>query len=150
MFCSKCGNELMDEAVVCTKCGCLVGQPNKQPRPQKNVTTVTKIVEADSTKSGWIPLTLGILALISTVINYLFYILADNLLFTLTGVCSAAGLGCCALLAIITGIKHLSANIKVLPILGLAFGGVSLVANVVYTILLYSELGYFVSTLLEL
>lgn len=24
MFCSKCGHELMDEAVVCTKCGCAV------------------------------------------------------------------------------------------------------------------------------
>jgi uncharacterized membrane protein YvbJ len=23
-FCSKCGNELVDEAVVCTKCGCAV------------------------------------------------------------------------------------------------------------------------------
>lgn len=23
-FCSKCGNELMDEAVICPKCGCLV------------------------------------------------------------------------------------------------------------------------------
>ena len=148
MFCSKCGNELLDEAVVCTKCGCLVGQFNKQPRPQK--TTVTKIVETDSAKAGWIPLTLGILALISTVINYLFYILADSLLFTLVGVCSAAGLGCCALLAIITGIKHLNANNKVLPILGLSFGGFSIIANVVYTILLYSELQYFVSTLLGL
>ena len=24
MFCKKCGNELMDESVVCTKCGCAV------------------------------------------------------------------------------------------------------------------------------
>ena len=24
MFCSKCGNEINDEAVVCVKCGCLV------------------------------------------------------------------------------------------------------------------------------
>lgn len=23
-FCSKCGNELVDEAVVCTRCGCAV------------------------------------------------------------------------------------------------------------------------------
>lgn len=23
-YCSKCGNELVDEAVVCTKCGCVV------------------------------------------------------------------------------------------------------------------------------
>ena len=24
MYCSKCGAEIMDEAVICTKCGCLV------------------------------------------------------------------------------------------------------------------------------
>ena len=24
MFCKKCGNEVMDEAVVCTKCGCAI------------------------------------------------------------------------------------------------------------------------------
>ncbi len=24
-YCSKCGNELVDEAVVCVKCGCAVG-----------------------------------------------------------------------------------------------------------------------------
>lgn len=24
MYCSKCGNEILDEAVVCPKCGCLV------------------------------------------------------------------------------------------------------------------------------
>lgn len=25
MFCSKCGNEIMDEAVICPKCGCKTG-----------------------------------------------------------------------------------------------------------------------------
>lgn len=33
-FCSKCGNELLDYAVVCTKCGCLVEQPTmNSPQP---------------------------------------------------------------------------------------------------------------------
>ena len=33
-FCSKCGNELMDEAVICPKCGCMVNgelTPKKKP-----------------------------------------------------------------------------------------------------------------------
>ena len=25
MYCSKCGNEIMDEAVICPKCGCATG-----------------------------------------------------------------------------------------------------------------------------
>ena len=33
MFCQKCGNEIMDEAVVCTRCGCAV---------QKDVVTQKK------------------------------------------------------------------------------------------------------------
>ncbi|MBQ7045909.1 MAG: zinc-ribbon domain-containing protein [Clostridia bacterium] len=28
MFCSKCGNEIVDDAVVCTKCGCAVKGAN--------------------------------------------------------------------------------------------------------------------------
>lgn len=31
-YCEKCGNELLDEAIMCPKCGCSVGgkQPTKQ------------------------------------------------------------------------------------------------------------------------
>ena len=33
MFCERCGNELVDEAVVCTKCGCFVA--NNQQKAKK-------------------------------------------------------------------------------------------------------------------
>lgn len=32
-FCSKCGNEIHDEAVICTKCGCSVAPTNNQNVP---------------------------------------------------------------------------------------------------------------------
>lgn len=32
MYCSKCGNEVVDEAVICTKCGCLLPGKNLQTR----------------------------------------------------------------------------------------------------------------------
>ena len=32
MFCSKCGKEIMDEAVICPKCGCAAG---KSPADQQ-------------------------------------------------------------------------------------------------------------------
>ena len=34
-YCTKCGNELMDYAAVCTKCGCLVGGARKLPKSVK-------------------------------------------------------------------------------------------------------------------
>ena len=32
-YCSKCGKELVDEAVICTSCGCYVVQPQQNPIP---------------------------------------------------------------------------------------------------------------------
>lgn len=39
MYCRKCGNEIMDEAVICPKCGCLTGTqplPTTQPNSSTN------------------------------------------------------------------------------------------------------------------
>lgn len=30
-YCSKCGNELLDEAVICPKCGCVAGGADQVP-----------------------------------------------------------------------------------------------------------------------
>ena len=35
-YCSKCGNELFDEAVVCPKCGCATEQSAKKQQKQAN------------------------------------------------------------------------------------------------------------------
>ena len=35
-FCSKCGNELFDEAVICPKCGCATGDMTKGNAKAKN------------------------------------------------------------------------------------------------------------------
>ena len=43
-FCSKCGNEIMDEAVICPKCGCAVENAQKeQPIPQSGLKTAAKV-----------------------------------------------------------------------------------------------------------
>ncbi|MCR4726389.1 MAG: zinc ribbon domain-containing protein [Clostridia bacterium] len=34
-YCSKCGTELVDEAVVCVKCGCAVGSLGNEPEVKK-------------------------------------------------------------------------------------------------------------------
>jgi uncharacterized membrane protein YvbJ len=46
-FCTKCGKELMDEAVVCTGCGCAVANA-----PQTIQTTVAASPEADEVNIG--------------------------------------------------------------------------------------------------
>jgi len=42
MFCTKCGKEILDEAVVCIHCGCAV----------QNRSVVTPVVEADAPSGG--------------------------------------------------------------------------------------------------
>ena len=39
MYCIKCGAEIMDEAVICPKCGCYTHNINK-PKPQEETPTV--------------------------------------------------------------------------------------------------------------
>lgn len=36
-YCSKCGNELVDEAVICTKCGCSVSIEHQGVQEEKNL-----------------------------------------------------------------------------------------------------------------
>ncbi len=36
-FCTKCGHELLDEAVICTNCGRLVGEAPQREQVQRNV-----------------------------------------------------------------------------------------------------------------
>ena len=46
-FCSKCGKELMDEAVVCIHCGCAVGKAqNNVPNPNDEVSVGFCILSA--------------------------------------------------------------------------------------------------------
>ena len=39
MFCSNCGSEINDNAVVCVKCGCAVEKPKSAPVVDFNVST---------------------------------------------------------------------------------------------------------------
>lgn len=47
MYCSKCGNEVSDEAVLCPKCGCLL--PGKSLSKTKNVTSEKTPILSDKT-----------------------------------------------------------------------------------------------------
>jgi hypothetical protein len=59
-YCSRCGAELVDEAVVCTKCGCAVGAPGQI------VTGVSGI--SQKFLAGLVTLVLGVVGLIGSII----------------------------------------------------------------------------------
>ena len=76
-FCTKCGAELVDEAVLCTKCGCMVeNQPTRPIRP----TTPIKAVPTDTPPLEGKPSTLLIVSnfvhSIAVAISVFFLILS--------------------------------------------------------------------------
>ena len=64
-YCSKCGKELLDEAVICPQCGCATGYPasaQAQPQTQNN-----------SGNSG-LKIAAKVLMIFGTVVNGLYII----------------------------------------------------------------------------
>ena len=41
-YCTKCGNELLDEAVICTKCGCAIDPKFMNKNKKSELSTVAK------------------------------------------------------------------------------------------------------------
>lgn len=60
-YCSKCGNELMDEAVICPKCGC----------PVENGTNQGKASKLNKVKTAFFLNIIALVIAIFTVANYL-------------------------------------------------------------------------------
>lgn len=58
-YCTKCGNELFDEAVMCPKCGCAA----EAPKPNKEISEKAK----NQTK-GAIFIIAGIMIIVITII----------------------------------------------------------------------------------
>lgn len=91
MFCSKCGKEIADEAVICTGCGCMVNNANVQGsasfvKNQDIVQTISQRIHINGIIwiviaalqlilgicGSWILLIVGVLNLVSSIqdINY--------------------------------------------------------------------------------
>ena len=58
-YCEKCGNQLLDEAIMCPKCGCAVA--GKQPTKEQNE-------QAKNQAKGAIMIIAGIGIIIATII----------------------------------------------------------------------------------
>lgn len=127
-YCSKCGNQLMDEAVICTKCGCMVERINATAPAEK--IKLDSVNLDKKTNSTWIPLVFGILALVHSVLflmNYLdFFWYLD-----------IAGISVCPLLGIITSIKYFKSENRTYSILGLIFSCISIVIKIITVVVWY-------------
>ena len=123
-YCVKCGNQLMDEAVICTKCGCAVQQISATAPAEK-----TKLISVSSDENSvcsWIPLVFGILALVDAVLFLLDFWYFD-----------VVGTSACPLLGIITSIKYFKGENRIYSILGLIFSCVSIVINIMAILYFY-------------
>lgn len=70
-FCSKCGAELVDDAVICTKCGCFINEaPAPAPKVQRRNPEASSQVENESGNSAII--TLSFITSILTIVALFF------------------------------------------------------------------------------
>ena len=74
-YCTHCGKELLDEAVICIGCGCAVGEQNNQTVNNKSVdgATLLNTLSQRLNTNGIIWLVIGILQiLVGIFINWFF------------------------------------------------------------------------------
>jgi hypothetical protein len=67
-FCSHCGSEVADDAVVCPKCGCQVGEmkvttPNSAPSESRAPQVLGILSVVFGALGGWLGLLFGIIGL---------------------------------------------------------------------------------------
>jgi hypothetical protein len=74
-FCSKCGHELVDEAVVCINCGCSVSPAYQQATKAKNASTVT-LGTPTTEKTSVLPCVFNFVFSITAVVSVFFLILS--------------------------------------------------------------------------
>ena len=127
-YCTKCGNELMDEAVICTKCGCMVENVISPAKFNRNANL------DGQTGSTWVALVFGILALVDAVLTALYY-------FDVFWYIDVIGLSVCPLLGLIASIKYLKCRNKTNSILGLIFSLLAIISNLVTIIVWYCNGG---------
>ena len=125
-YCSKCGNQLLDEAVICTKCGCAVEAINIFPKPK-----IAKL-EGRGVNMSWTPLMFGIIAFFNSIWTLLVRFANLKFAAIMNQIVSFMGLGCCGILAVVTGIKYLKSKQKGFAIAGLILGGLALFTSFIF------------------
>ena len=124
-FCTKCGNEMLDEAVICTKCGCMVEKSQHKE----------KIVKENNANFenmyGMISFIFGIVSFICAI----FVFIRIDSLYYITPLSTDIVIS----IAMVSGIISLyKSNKKTFPILGITFAGICLLAEIISRIIALS------------
>ena len=114
-----------DDAVVCLKCGCLVGgqiKPNK-PTAKPATPAISNALDAKITFLDWLPLALGVIAIVSAIAkSILMFDIFGGYTFITTLFCMPPA-GALAIFMAIPGLKKQN---KLPAIFGLVLGALSL------------------------
>ena len=135
-YCVKCGAELIDEAVVCTKCGCLI---NNDIINNKTASNVKKKEKNENGKTefylGLLTLILSIIGLASSIISWILVLVNSQFAYSIYTIFLCTGLGTSSILAITIGIKNIIHNKNDLTnLLGIIFGSISVLSNICYAL----------------
>ena len=127
MFCERCGNELVDEAVVCTKCGCFVA--NNQQKAKK-IENPKKSFDFFS----WASFILAIIALFDAIINCVIEKSTSDFLWFIYSFNTYLCVGAFSILSILLSFNALRKKSNIFSLLGLSISCLSILINLILNI----------------
>ena len=137
MFCEKCGNELIDEAVVCTKCGCLA--KSNQPTNSKKLKTNEQCEDKSSIKFlSWTCLILAIIAIFDAICNCIVFNADLEFFWFIYDFSSLLCLGLCSVLSILLALYTLRKKLELISLIGLILSCISVLIYFILTISFYA------------
>ena len=143
-YCRKCGLELKPDDSFCPNCGTDLTENEERKFKEAEVSEMSK---EEKNRKAWIPLTLGILALINTILYVVMIVtersnrccVVDRVITYLILINVLCGVGLSYLFSIITGIKYLKHNgvLSKISLIGLILGSVATLTMMLLVLFIY-------------
>lgn len=143
-YCRKCGLELKPDDSFCPNCGTDLTENEERKIREAEVSEMSK---EEKNRKAWIPLTLGILALINTILYIVMIVtersvrccVVDRGITYLILINVLCGVGLSYLFSIITGIKYLKHNgvLSKISLIGLILGSVATLTMMLLVLFIY-------------
>ena len=143
-YCRKCGRELKPDDSFCPNCGTDLTENEERKFKEAEVSEMSK---EEKNRKAWIPLTLGILALINTILYVVMIFtersnrccVVDRGITYLILINVLCGVGLSYLFSIITGIKYLKHNgvLSKISLIGLILGSVATLTMMLLVLFIY-------------
>jgi len=136
-YCTRCGNELDDDAAICLKCGCMTSD-FKVKKKKAVVRSETNEYAGENKASSMIfydiiPLVLGACSLIYALSAFTAFFTHSAFFGVLNELFDRLAFGAYGVPAIITGIYRCKSK-SIMPVLGIVFGVASVVLLFVWMV----------------